>query len=119
MVDDVGEAVAGQRRLEAGAQDEAVVVQRREDVAEPPLQRAVMWTVRPKVVASKQLTKATVVGRTLAVSQVVFMLVSLCRCGGGLLRVEHRDEMRTIAISVSHTIRNRLRRCGGVGAALK
>jgi hypothetical protein len=47
--------------------------------AESPLLAPVMWTVRPKVVASKQLTKAMVVGRTLAVSQVVFMLVSPSR----------------------------------------
>src|ERR1019366_1855080 len=59
--------------------------------------------IRPKVVASKQLTKATVVGRTLAVSQVMFMLVSLFRCGRGLPRVEHRDEMRTKEGGVSRS----------------
>jgi hypothetical protein len=33
---DVGEAAAGQRRLEARLQDEPVVAQHREDVAQPP-----------------------------------------------------------------------------------
>jgi hypothetical protein len=37
VVGHVGEAAAGQRRLEARLQDEPVVAQRRQDVAEPPL----------------------------------------------------------------------------------
>jgi hypothetical protein len=60
-----------------------------------------MWTVRPKVMVSKQLTKATVVDRTLAMSLVMFMLISRSSSYNGPFRVKHRDEMQTIDGPVS------------------
>src|ERR1035437_4811977 len=62
---------------------------------------AVMWTVRPKVVASWQLTKATLTARTLEMSLVMLIMVSLCRSVWGLLRAEHRDDLRTVGAAVS------------------